>query len=179
MQTAIYRTGLMEVGNHNEEVLEQWFPFDERRPVGHASRSHSLYAAPDLTGAHRWFSFLYGARQFAFNEIIVESNNVMVYNVDDYDQVGEHYGNPTSAHLDAIDAYWNSGMTLTEWIHRVGVDEDGRWEILLPEKQVISSRTLSYDDMEELYIANGMDDDRLEFVFDVFGPKKAYDFALG
>lgn len=168
MQTTIYRTGQMIVPAHRDYVLEHWAEFDARRPEGHLSRSEVLFAAPDLQGGHCW---LYdgvvlsnrGHRYNAiFNEITVESDNVRVYYVSDFNMVGEFYGNPTKEQIAGIDRYWNSAMTLTEWMQNVGEDYYGEWEVFLPKSEVISSRKVPYAELRQMYRKERMDDYRLD-----------------
>lgn len=162
MQTTIYRTGPMTVGVHDDDTLMHWDEFDDRRPEGYASREHSLYAAPDMQGGHHWLNFKSRSGDpLVFNEIIVESDNVRVYCVEDYNMVGDHHGWPSGEQIAAIEAYWNTSMTLTEWMKEVGEDPHGQWEVLLPVGEVISSRVLAYDEIRELYIDNNMEDERL------------------
>lgn len=168
MKTIIYRTGQMRVPTHRDYVLEHWAEFDSRRPEGHLSRSEVLFASPDLQGGHCW---LYDGivlsnrghrNKAAFNEITVESDNVRVYCVSDFNMVGDFYGNPTPEQITGINNYWNTSMTLTEWIQKVGEDFYGQWEVLLPEHEVISSRVISYTELREMYEEEGMDDERLD-----------------
>lgn len=168
MITTVYRTGQMRVPNHSDYVLEHWTEFEARRPEGHLSRSEVLFASPDLQGGHCW---LYdgivlsnrGHRyRTAFNEITVESDNVRVYSVDNYNSVGNHFGHPDREQIDYINAYWENSMTLTEWMRNVGEDYYGKWEILLPESEVIHSRVVPYAELWKMYIEEGMDDDRID-----------------
>ena len=168
METAIYRTGQMRVPTHHDYVLKHWAEFDSRRPEGHLSRSEVLFASPDLQGGHYW---LYdgivlsnrGHRSKAvFNEIIVESDNVRVYSVDYYNKVRSHHGWPTGVQIAGINKYWNNSMTLTDWMQKVGEDPNGHWEVLLPKNEVISSRTLAYEEIRELYLGEGMEDEIMD-----------------
>lgn len=172
MITTIYRTGQMTVANHDETVTQKWEKFDSRRPEGHVRRQESLFAAPDFPGAHKWLGNLFLAWQqghystFLFNEITVESDNVHVYLVEHYERVcpccpgGEcDYGISSNIH-----SYWNTSMTLTQWISEIGEDPYGCWEVLLPEKEVISCRVLTYEEIRAMYIKEGMTDFRLEML---------------
>lgn len=168
METTIYRTGQMSVPSHGEDIFLHWAEFDMRRPAGHVSRINALFAAPDLQGAHEWLIYravrtaITDSKALAFNEITVESDNVLVYCIEDYDLVGPHYGNPSREQIAHIDNYWNNSMTLTQWIREVGEDPHGRWEVLLPENEIIKSRTLTYNELWEMYEGWGMDDERTE-----------------
>lgn len=168
MITTVYRTGQMRVPNHRDFVLEHWTEFESRRPEGHRSRSEVLFASPDLQGGHCWlydgivWSNRGHSEKTSFNEITVESDNVRVYNVDNYNNVGNHYGNPDREQIGYIHAYWENSMTLTEWNRKVGDDYSGKWEILLPESEVISSRVVPYAELWDMYIQHGMDDDRID-----------------
>ena len=166
METVIYRTGQMTVPIHNETLVQGWEGFDSRRPEGHVRRQESLFAGADLKCAHVWLGNLYLKWElgqdvtFLFNEITVESDNVRVYLVEHYEKSGGcpccpgecDYGTFSN-----IDSYWNTSMTLTQWIDEVGEDPCGHWEILLPEKEVISSRVLTYPQLREIYLEKEMD----------------------
>lgn len=157
MKTTIYRTGAMSIASHDDDTLKYWAEFDARCPDGHVYRSNVLFAAPDLYGGHYWLcrrAYL-RCKPLIFNEITVESDNVRVYRVNDYDRVGEHHGSPTRSQISNIESYWNNGITLTQWMKTVGKDPNGRWEILLPLSEVISSRIIPHDEIEELYVKNG------------------------
>lgn len=97
-----------------------------------------------------------------FNEIIVESDNVRVCSVDDYNMVGDHYGWPSGEQIDAINSYWDTSMSLTDWLREVGQDPHGQWEVLLPVHEVISSRVLTYEEIRELYLEEGLDDEIMD-----------------
>ena len=164
MKTAIYRTGSMSVGVHSYDTLMHWEEFDDRRPVGHVSREESLFAAPDIQGGHHWMGYVSRKteRCFAFNEIIVESDNVRVYSVDDYNRVTDHGGYPYPSDIEYINSYWDTSMSLTDWLGEVGQDPHGQWEVLLPVSEVISSRTLTYEEIRELYLEEGMEDEIMD-----------------
>lgn len=167
METTIYRTGQMKVPVHLDSLLEYWDAFDSRRPEGHPSRSEVLYASPDLDGAHCWLfgGILLSSRgheeRAFFNEITVESDNVRVYCVTDYDMVGYIHENPTSEQIRHINNYWQNSMSLTEWFHKVGSDYSGRWEVLLKEEDILSSRIIPYDELMEIYEEEGMENCRI------------------
>lgn len=170
MITTIYRTGNMVIPTSNDDLLTHWAEFDVRAPKGHTHRQDALYCAADIAGAHYWLNFAFnGGHQLClkFNEITVESDDVMVYSVEDYNEVQSIYGEPTQGQLEQIDAYWASAMTLTQWMREVGEDEQGQWEILLPVSAVISSRVLSYEELRDLYIEEGIEDERLTMELDL------------
>lgn len=179
MQTTIYRTGLMQAGNHTDHVLKHWAEFDERRPEGQPSRKDALYASPDIAGAHYWLSNFFlayeqnirPAKDFRFNAITVESDNVRVYRVDDYNRVGNQCdqketpcGVTSSIKQTSIDSYWNTSKTLTEWRDAALTDTFGSWEILLPEKEIISYKPLTYGELRELYLEQDIKDYRLNLL---------------
>ena len=167
MKTTIYRTGQMNVPIHHDYVLGHWAEFDARRPEGQPSRSEVLFASPDLHGGHCWLydGILSSTRghydNALFNEIVVESDKVRVYCIGDYNGVGEHRGNPTSEQIIGINNYWQNSKTLTEWVQKVDGDWYGGWEILLPESEVISSRTVTYAELGEMYKEQGLGDYKL------------------
>jgi hypothetical protein len=159
MKTTIYRTGPMSIGQHDEDILQHWAEFDDRCPEGHVRRGTALFAAPDLSSGHYWLGTRASlGRPLIFNEITVESDNVRVYSVDDYNMVGEHYGSPSNSQIADIESYWNTSMTLTEWMQKVGEDPQGQWEVLLPVTEIIFSRVLPRTEIEELYVANSMEE---------------------
>jgi hypothetical protein len=157
----------MRVPVHRDDVLEHWAEFDARRPEGHLSRREALYASPDIHGGHCWLydGILSPNRghydNALFNEITVESDNVRVYCVGDYNRVGYHYGNPTSEQIAGINNYWQNSMTLTEWKQKESGDWYGGWEVLLPESEVISSRIVTYAELREMYTEHGLGDYKL------------------
>lgn len=168
MQTTIYRTGLMSASVHDEAVLQHWAEFDSRRPRGHISRSEALFASPDIQGGAYWLNdrailtFNGHKRVIVFNEVTVESDNVRVYRVSDYSMVGYHYNSPTPEQITGINKYWNTSMTLTDWITEISEDYYGEWEVLLTESEVISSRVVPFPELREMYKKEEMDDYRLE-----------------
>lgn len=166
METIIYRTGQMSVPTHDEWLLNHWAEFDVRRPEGHVRRSDVLFASPDIHGGHCWLydgilSFRGHYDNALFSEITVESDNVRVYLVGDYNMVGEHRSNPTSEQIIGINNYWQNSMTLTEWMQKIDGDWYGGWEVLLPESEIISSRKVTYTELREMYEEEGMGDYKL------------------
>jgi hypothetical protein len=170
MKTTIYRTGQMRVQTHEDEALQHWAEFDIRRPAGHVSRSEALFASPNLQGAHCWLfdgvilSSRGHSKKAIFNEITVESDTVLVYSIKAYHMVKEHYGKPSGEEITAIEAYWSTSMTLTEWMREVGEDSRGQWEVMIPESEVISSRTITYTELRGMYEEEGLDDETLNIL---------------
>lgn len=158
MKVAIYRAGSLTVPEHNESLLEYWFGFDHQRPEGHQPRSTALFASPELLGAHHWLYSRAHRENTPFYEITVESDNVRVYSVADYDRTGEfNHGSPSQRQLEIIDDYWNTSLTLTDWLHQVGYDELGEWEVLLPLSEIITARSLTFDELREKYEEEGFE----------------------
>lgn len=111
---------------------------DARRPVP-TPRLGSLFAAPTMAAAARW---VLGNDMCRYNtrvrELVVDADTVMVYRVRAWERV--EVGDDASA-----DAYWATGMTLTDWL--ASCDEQGwvadEWEVVLKPAEVLSWRNVS------------------------------------
>ena len=165
----------MSVPTHSADVLRVWDEFDNARPVGHVSRREALFAAPEIHGAHRWLhnAFLSERHQqktFLFNAITVESDNVRVYSVLEY-ECGANQPDPVQRAKDIYD-YWNTSMALTDWLGIWKQDYfSDSWEILLPEHEVISYEVLTYSQIRELYIQGNLGEHGLSQLDSILRPR--------
>ena len=135
----VYRNGALTPAVYEGEVAEYAMTADVERPDGRPGRQGSLYASPSLPGVTRWTrahldGLSHTRDDLETYELTVDGDNVYVYDIDaweDYSWAGK-----------PVSAYWDSGVTLTEYLTREDRD-DTNWEVLLTPEDVLSSRRVS------------------------------------
>lgn len=134
----VYRSGIVEAPAQRGAEAPSYTAADAVRPEGRQGRMTGIFAAPTLAGVVRWVrgNHLSRIADLAVREITVDADAVYVYSVREWEKAS--WG--TSKTPDYT-AYWESGMTLTEWL---AADLDPtEWEILLGAEDVLSVRNVS------------------------------------
>lgn len=130
----VYRSGLM-VGSDGGPAAQVTVEADARCPHP-TGRGFALFGAPTLPGVVRW---VLGNRWTGTNErvheIVVDADTTWIYRVNVWERTRE-------AVPATVDAYWATGMTLTEWLATPDLD-GSEWEVLVSATSVLSSRPVS------------------------------------
>lgn len=102
-------------------------------------RAGALFAAPTLAGSLRWISGNDMCRnETRLREITVDADTTYVYSVDAWEAASW----TSSPSQDKIDAFWATGMTLTEWLATPDLDPSN-WEVLIDPADVLAVRNVS------------------------------------
>lgn len=106
------------------------------------SRTGSLFASPTLAGVVRW---VLGNHMFRYEtrvrEIAVDADTTWVYQIKAWENVS---WNMHGFQDSAARAYWDSGMTLTDWLSQADSAVDGsEWEVLIDPGTVLAVRNVS------------------------------------
>jgi hypothetical protein len=110
------------------------------RAVG---RLGSLFAAPSLGGVVRWVLGNDMCRyETRVREITVDADTTYVYSVDAWESLS---WNMRGTVEDKARAYWDTGMTLTEWLARAEAEDfdASQWEVLIDPADVLAVRNVS------------------------------------
>jgi hypothetical protein len=135
-KVSIYRNGLLTASEYTGEVKEFAENADKDRPYHlreRPGRVGSLYASPTLFGVCRWArANLFNSRypSVETHEIKVDADNVYVYCVNLWEDHSWHGGD--------VYEYWNSGVTLTDWLAD-GSHDAREWEVLIREEDIIGT----------------------------------------
>lgn len=129
----VYRAGLMDPAPDAgpAEAVTRAAQARNPRPVG---RAGSLFACPTMAGSVRWVLGNWPHKETRLREITVDADTVFVYEVRAWERVEVE-------DVAAIDAYWATGMTLTDFL-ATGLDA-ADWEVLVGPEAVISWRNVS------------------------------------
>jgi len=145
---SVYRNGHIAIAEHkNPDVLKQYETVDAVKPLdGRVGRKDAIFASPSIQGVGRWVKANESSTRtqgLDNNEIKVDPKNVYVYSIDEYEKAAfslENQNNP-----EAYRDYWASGILLSDWAEEAGRKnlDASKWEILLPETDIIDVRTMS------------------------------------
>lgn len=130
----IYRNGSLIPAVYSGEVLDYAREADAVRPDSRPGRHCSLYASPTLPGVCRWtrahLMMPYRRDDLETYEITVDADTTYVYDIAAWEAYSRH-GKPA-------EDYWNTGMTLTQWLSIEGLDASN-WEVLLDTADIIGT----------------------------------------
>lgn len=145
----VYRVGKLEIGKHNEELTEFWGLMDAAKPASHPTgRSNAIYVSPNTHGLLRWFrGNVFSTKVMEIHEVIIDSDDVYCYDVDAYENVPSYdfYAPHRSVRFkERTKKFWDSGVTLTEWLATHEAKDGADAEILLDPSKIISSKRLSH-----------------------------------
>jgi hypothetical protein len=147
----VYRIGSLEPQQQArfEDLGKAIAALDQYCPEGRQPRGGALFASPDLESHGRWVR---GVRKGESHELTVNPDEVYIYPVALYEEASQLVDSglvredERPARLKAaVEAFWVSGMTLTEWREwRTTTDvPHGSWELLLPPTAVMSAKPVS------------------------------------
>ena len=133
-QVKIYRNGSLTPASYSGEVMNYAVEADKVRPEGRPGRMGSLYASPTLAGVCRWtrahLMDSNSRKDVETYELTVDADSVYVYDIRAWE--GHSWsGKPVAG-------YWNTGMTLTEWLARGDLD-GANWEVLLSPESIMGT----------------------------------------
>lgn len=136
--TNVYRSGDVAAPSTRGVETDSYSDADSVRPEGRQGRTDGIFAAPTLTGVTRWaYSNASNTRHpdpFV-REIKVDSDAVYVYSIEMWEKCS-WAGVP-------YEKYWDSGITLTEWLKNQDQYDATEWELLLSPADVIKEKSVS------------------------------------
>lgn len=138
MITKVYRSGPVSAPETRGVESDSYAKADAVRPAGRQGRTDGIFASPNLAGVGRWaYSNASNTRHpdpFV-REIAVNPDNVYVYSVLMWEKCS----------WDRIpyEQYWETGMTLTEWLKNHDQYNASEWELLLSAEDVTSVKNVS------------------------------------
>lgn len=138
MKAKVYRSGTVEAPTTRGVEADSYTAADAVKPAGRQGRTDGIFAAPNLKGVARWAHANSGIARCAdpfVREITVDPDTVYVYSVKAWEKASWGTG--------GYEAYWETGMTLTEWMNVAEFMDPTNWELLLGADDVISSRPVS------------------------------------
>lgn len=139
MATAkVYRSGAPATPAERGCERESYAAADAVKPAGRQGRMTAIFASPTLLGVTRWVRGNAFVKQgdVLVRELTVDPDRVYVYSVHKWECVSSWSGKWTGA-----EAYWESGMTLSEWLK---TDHDPKeWEVLLGEEDLLAVKNVS------------------------------------
>lgn len=138
MKAKVYRSGTVEAPATRGVEADSYIAADAVKPAGRQGRMDGIFASPNLKGVARWARANSGIARCAdpfVREITVDSDSVYVYSVNAWEKTSWSNG--------SYEAYWASGITLTEWLATAEFRDPTEWELLLGADDVISTRPVS------------------------------------
>lgn len=140
----VYRAGLMTPSTDAGAAHAITAAADAlRMGTGLPERMGSLFAAPTLPGVVRWVRGNHMCRyDTRVREITVDADTTYVFHVHAWESVS---WNVHGFQSDKARAYWNTAITLTDWLARAeseGLD-GSEWEVIFPPTAVLGVRNVS------------------------------------
>lgn len=143
----VYRAGLMtpstDAGGANASHAVTAAADAVRMGTHLPSRMGSLFAAPTLEGSVRWVRGNHMCRfETRLREITLDADTTYVFSVDAWEHAS---WSMRGAPEDRARAYWDTAITLTDWLARAETEHlDGtEWEVVFPADAVLSVRNVS------------------------------------
>ena len=137
MTTQVYRSGTATTPAQRGVESQSFLDADTVRPEGRQGRTTAIFASPNLRGVLRWFyanTTLVKVADPFVKEFRVNPDTVWVYSINEWEKASSR---------ETYQAYWESGMTLTEWNTNADQYDPAEWEILLGDKDIQSVKPVS------------------------------------
>lgn len=157
----VYRSGVPEVLPHSERGVEAgaYQYADAVKPDGRSGRIDSMCVSPTLGGVARWVyanSFSSKHADFRARQLEVDVDRTYIYNIRAWEVASSKeqemvsYGPPVTDENSPYHDYWNTGMTVREYMEKARSDPEKYspqdWEILLnSDEQPQKPKPVSFD----------------------------------
>lgn len=146
MRAKVYRSGIVAAPTQRGCEASVYLLADTHKPAGRVGRTEAIFTSPTLEGVGRWVRGNGRNTRIAdirVREIAVNPDGVWVYSIDAW-EAASHSG--VEYEIDKgkakFEAYWATGMTLTDWLAD-GTLDAGEWECLLDTHLVLGQRPVS------------------------------------
>jgi len=141
---SVYRSGIPEAPINRGVEKESYRRADTYKPAERQGRMDGIFASPTLHGVTKWVRGNYFSKIPDVNvrEIRVNPDTTYVYHIPTWERTSgkiEYDAELNLSQKEAIENYWNTGVTLTEWNTRFLNDptiDPGDWELLLNPKDI-------------------------------------------
>lgn len=141
---SVFRAGVPNPPAERGVEKDSYAATDEHMPEGRQDRTSGIFASPTLHGVTGWVrGTSHVVKDWGVRELRVDPDKVYVYSVRAWEICSSYDSTPEKSK-----AYWDSGITLTQWMQKLNSDPDldpQEWEILIGEKQLEGVRPVSAD----------------------------------
>jgi hypothetical protein len=138
MKTAVYRSGIVTSPTERGVEGNSYREADAVRPVGRQGRGSGIFASPNIHGVLRWVranSMSTHILDPFVRELSVDPEAVFVYCIRTWERC--------SSKESGYEKYWETGITLSEWLKNSENYDPKEWELLLSPKDIISQKPVS------------------------------------
>ncbi|MBC9704841.1 MAG: hypothetical protein H9W81_07675 [Enterococcus sp.] len=151
MNTQVYRSGVVATPAQRGVEAGSFLAADAVKPAGRQGRSTAIFASPSLRGVLRWLysnTTITSVADPFVKELKVNPDTVWVYDITAWEKASS---------TETYEPYWESGMTLTEWLANADQLDPAEWELLLGADDIVSikpvsdKRALSYLREDDLF----------------------------
>lgn len=144
---SIFRSGVPYAPNQRGVESESYVYADAMKPANRQGRVTGVFASPTSFGVTRWFTGndLVNLPDVKVRELRVDPDETYVYSIDAWERASSAlsmYSSDTPENLvkreEAISNYWNSGITLTDWMNKAEREhvDPRNWEVLLSSDDI-------------------------------------------
>lgn len=138
MRTVVYRSGIVKAPESRGCELGSYQVADSVKPEGRQGRACGIFASPTIEGVLRWVranAMMPSIVDPFVRELKVDSNTVYVYCVRTWERCSSRNGN--------YEEYWNTGLTLSNWLKNSEDYDPEEWELLLAPEDILSQKNVS------------------------------------
>lgn len=143
---SIYRAGVVEVPTQRGVEEESYLACDKYTPEGRQGRNTGIFASPTMNGVTHWVRGVSNVvKDWGVRELRVNPDEVYVYSVREWEKFSGNWDGFTQ---EAASAYWNSGMTLTQWYQEMRTNptmKPEEWELLISPENVKQTKNVKAD----------------------------------
>lgn len=148
---SIYRSGDPTPPTERGVEADSYLKADSYAPEGRQGRTTAVFASPTLGGAARWVKGRHFTKEddVKVRELRVDYDKTYVYYIPTWERFSsiEGMGYGPDKVKEAGEKYWNTGMTLREWVNTYKDDpqhyDPREWEILIPREEIQAVKPVS------------------------------------
>ncbi len=144
---SVYRCGVDAPPEKRGIEKEAYEKADSFAPEGRQGRNTAVFATPTLGTVGRWVrgnSWNKNILDVQVRELRVNADQVYVYDIHAWEKTW-YTGEYTERDIASAKNYWNTGITLREWVEKAKkgeIQDPENWEILLPKQGIQKTNIL-------------------------------------
>jgi len=155
---SVFRSGVVAPPKERGVEKDSYIYCDAYAPEGRQGRNTGIFASPTVNGVAHWVRGVSNVvKDCGVRELRVNPDKVYVYSVHEWERFSGGWNGFTP---EAAKAYWDSGITLTQWHEKMKTDPNFKpeeWELLLNDDSIKDVKKFSSDIVarKAYYSSNG------------------------
>jgi hypothetical protein len=118
---SVYRSGVPTAPLNRGVEKESYEYADAFKPADRQGRMTGVFSSPTMYGMSRWFEgnlMMTNTVDALPRELRVNPDSVYVYSIPAWEKASSAFNPETERWKKAVDAYWGTGITLTDWVEK-------------------------------------------------------------